>query len=55
MISKVNINIRSLYNLFVNYMNGLFMNFWIYAGIYLFIAVLTLILCRKYYNKVTSH
>ena len=55
MISKVNIGVRSLYNLFVNYMNALFMNFWIYAGICLFVAVLTLILSRKYYNKITSH
>ncbi len=54
-ISQVNIEIRSLYNLFVNYMNTLFLNFWIYAGIYLLIAILTFILSRKYYKKITSH
>ena len=51
-ISQININTRSLYSLFVNYANGFFMNFWIWAAAMLFFAVLTFILYKKWlYNK----
>ena len=53
-ISQININTRSLYNLFVSYMNGLFMNFWIYSVFYLFIAFITFLLYRKYYKRAIS-
>lgn len=54
-ISQINLNTRSLYNLFVNYMNGLFMNFWIYSGILLVISLITFFLYRKYFIKASSH
>lgn len=54
-ITQINLNTRSLYNLFVNYMNGLFMNFWIYSGILLVISVITFLMYRKYFIKASSH
>ncbi len=54
-ISQVNINTRSLYNLFVNYFNGFFSSFWIYVFIDLFFVLLTLFLYIKYYKKIRSN
>lgn len=53
-IPQINISTRSLYNLFVNYFNGLFMNFWIYVIITLIFALFTLFFYIKYYKKACS-
>ncbi len=53
-ISQININTRSLYNLFVEYFNGLFMNFWIYVIITLILSALTFFFYMKYYKKACS-
>lgn len=54
-IPKVNFKTRSLYNLFVGYLNAFFANFWIYAVILLFLSVLTFVLYRRHYLKAISH
>lgn len=54
-ISKINLNTRSLYSLFVNYVNGFFMNFWIWSSVMLILAVLTFMLYVKYYKRATTH
>lgn len=54
-ISQINLNTRSLYNLFVNYANGLFAQFFIYAGILLVLTIICYFLYRKHYKKATSH
>lgn len=54
-ISQINLNTRSLYNLFVNYANGLFAWFFILAGILLVLTLICFFLYRKYYKKATSH
>lgn len=53
-IPQININTRSLYNLFVSYFNGLFASFWIYVVIILVLAMLTLFLYMKYYKGAVS-
>lgn len=53
-IPQINISTCSLYNLFVNYFNGLFMNFWIYVIITLIFALFTLFFYIKYYKKACS-
>ena len=53
-IPQININTRSLYNLFVNYFNSLFANFWIYVLICLAFSAITFVLYVKYYKKAVS-
>lgn len=53
-IPQININTRSLYNLFVSYFNGLFANFWIYILITFVFAVITLFLYIKYYKMAIT-
>ncbi|MDD6489438.1 MAG: hypothetical protein PUG48_06475 [Clostridia bacterium] len=54
-ISKINLNTRSLYNLFVNYTNGLVNGLWICSLAFLLISVVTFVLYIKYYKRATSH
>ncbi|MGN0470477.1 MAG: hypothetical protein ACI4GV_06145 [Acutalibacteraceae bacterium] len=54
-ISKINLNTRSLYNLFVNYANGLVNDFWICSLVLLLLSVITFIIYAKYYRHATSH
>lgn len=54
-ISKINLNTRSLYNLFVNYANGLVNGFWICSLVLLLLSAVTFILYAKYYRHATSH
>lgn len=54
-ISKINLNTRSLYNLFVNYANGLVNDFWICSLALLLLSVITFVLYVKYYRQATSH
>ena len=54
-ISKINLNTRSLYNLFVNYANGLVNGFWICSLVLLLLSVITFVLYVKYYRHATSH
>ena len=54
-ISKINLNTRSLYSLFVNYANGFVNGFWICSLVLLLLSVITFMLCAKYYRQATSH
>lgn len=54
-ISQINLNTRSLYNLFVSYANGVFMYFFIFSAILLVLSVLSFILYRRYYIKAVNH
>ena len=54
-ISQINLNTRSLYNLFVSYTSGFFANFFIYGAILLLLSVLTFVLYRRYYLRAISH
>lgn len=54
-ISQINLNTRSLYNLFVSYANGVFMYFFIFSAILLVLSVLCFILYRRYYIKAVKH
>lgn len=54
-ISKINLNTRSLYNLFVNYSNGLVNGFWICSLVLLLLSAVTFTLYAKYYRHATSH
>lgn len=53
-ISKINLNTRSLYSLFVNYANGIVTNFWICSLVLLFLSVITFVLYINYYKRATS-
>ena len=50
-ITKVNINTRSLYNLFVGYFTNFFMYFYIAAGISALLAMVSFLMYWKYYEK----
>ncbi|MBQ5559259.1 MAG: hypothetical protein IIT46_05715 [Lachnospiraceae bacterium] len=54
-ITKVNINTRSLYNLFVGYFTNFFMYFYICAGILAILSLTSFLAYRVYYQKTTSH
>lgn len=54
-ISQINLNTRSLYNLFVSYANGIFMYFFIFSAILLVLSVVSFILYRRYYIKAVNH
>lgn len=54
-ISQINLNTRSLYNLFVSYANGFFMYFFIFSAILFVLSVVCFILYRRYYNKAVKH
>lgn len=54
-ISQINLNTRSLYNLFVSYANGVFMYFFIFSAILLVLSVVSFILYRRYYIKAVNH
>ncbi|MGN1456488.1 MAG: hypothetical protein ACI4XP_00890 [Acutalibacteraceae bacterium] len=54
-ISKINLNTRSLYSLFVNYANGFVNGFWICSLVLLLLSVITFMLYAKYYRQATSH
>lgn len=54
-ITKVNINTRSLYNLFVGYFTNLFMCFYLCAGGLAVLALASFIAYKVYYQKYTSH
>lgn len=54
-ISQINLNTRSLYNLFVSYANGVFMNFIVCSAALLLLSAVTFILYRWHYNKAISH
>ncbi|MCQ4022761.1 MULTISPECIES: hypothetical protein [unclassified Ruminococcus] len=54
-ISQININTRSLYNLFVGYANGIFMYFFIYSAILLVLSFVTFVLYRRHYYKAINH
>lgn len=53
-IRKINLTTRSTYNLFVDYFNGLFSSFYIWAGVLAVASVLFLILYIKKYQKAIS-
>lgn len=55
MISKINLETRSLYNLFVSYANALFSYFWIYCGIFFVVSVILFLLYAKAYKRATTH
>ena len=51
-ITKVNLVTRSLYTLFVNYFNGVFYSFYIWAGILVALSVVFMFLYVKHYRRV---
>ena len=53
-IRKINLTTRSIYNLFVDYFNGLFSSFYIWAGVLLAASVFLLILYIRHYRRATS-
>ena len=54
-IEKVNISSRSLYNLFVNYFNGMFRYMWIFAVAYLVIGVISFAVFASKHRKLVRH
>ncbi len=53
-LKKINLSTRSLYNLFVNYFNGLFYNFYIWSGVLLAVSVVLFTLYVQHYRRATS-
>jgi len=53
-IDKVNINTRSLYNLFVGYFTNFFMYFYICAGVLAVLALASFLAYKVYYQKTIS-
>lgn len=53
-ISQINLNTRSIYNLFVSYANGVFMNFLVCSAALLLLSAVTFILYRRHYNRAVS-
>ena len=53
-IDKVNINTRSLYNLFVGYFTNFFMYFYICAGVLAVLALASFLAFNVYYQKTIS-
>ena len=54
-ITKVNINTRSLYNLFVGYFTNFFMCFYLCAGVLAVLSLVSFLAYRLYYQKTLSH
>ncbi len=53
-LKNINLNTRSLYNLFVNYFNGMFSQFYIWAGVLFIISVIVFLLYRRHYLHATA-
>lgn len=54
LIAKVNLDTRSLYNLFVNYTNTLFSYFWICCGVFFVVSVILFLLYAKAYKRAIT-
>ena len=54
-VAKVNLGTRSIYNLFVTYFSSMFRYFYYFAGIYLFLAIITFVFFRIAYGKTAKH
>lgn len=53
-INKINFTDVSTYNLFVNYFNGLFYSFYIWAGVLAALSVISFCLYAKHYRHATN-
>ncbi len=51
-IGKVNLTTMSLYNLFVNYFNGMLRYMWLFAGVYLFFGILCFIVFANKHRRL---
>ena len=54
-ISKVSINSRSLYNLFVNYFEGMFKYMWIFAAAYFVLGVVFFLAFASKHRKLVNN
>ena len=53
-VRKINLNTRSIYNLFVNYFNNMFSSFYIWAGVLMAASIVTLVLYIKHYKHAIN-